>query len=265
MNGTEIKSPMDVAVFPVIEVFGPTIQGEGGMIGRLTHFLRMGGCGHRCNWCDTMFAVDPRQVMENRTMMTADHIQAALLDCGDAPWVTISGGDPCIHKNLGGVVQAIKEHFMVAVETQGAIWQDWLMDVDLITLSPKGPTSGMQDKLGDFIMILDNLAAIPFDDRPDIVLKVVVDPDNEDDFQFALERIQDMVDAGLEHESMYFQVCSPVLPSETEHKVLEILRRYRMLCDRVFAALKNRELPIMDVGVLPQMHALVWPDIEQGV
>ena len=45
--------------FPVIEIFGPTIQGEGAEAGVPTHFVRLGGCDYRCSWCDTMYAVDP--------------------------------------------------------------------------------------------------------------------------------------------------------------------------------------------------------------
>ncbi len=37
--------------FPVIEIFGPTLQGEGTMIGYPTMFVRLGGCDFRCNWC----------------------------------------------------------------------------------------------------------------------------------------------------------------------------------------------------------------------
>jgi 7-carboxy-7-deazaguanine synthase len=29
---------------PIIEIFGPVIQGEGAMIGKQTHFVRFGGC-----------------------------------------------------------------------------------------------------------------------------------------------------------------------------------------------------------------------------
>lgn len=35
----------------ISEIFGPTIQGEGALIGRPTVFVRTGGCDFRCNWC----------------------------------------------------------------------------------------------------------------------------------------------------------------------------------------------------------------------
>src|SRR5262249_776223 len=44
----------------VSEIFGPTIQGEGVLIGLPTVFVRSGGCDYRCSWCDSMHAVDTR-------------------------------------------------------------------------------------------------------------------------------------------------------------------------------------------------------------
>jgi len=44
----------------VSEIFGPTIQGEGALIGQPTVFVRTGGCDYRCSWCDSLHAVDSR-------------------------------------------------------------------------------------------------------------------------------------------------------------------------------------------------------------
>src|SRR5215813_1868649 len=37
--------------FPIVEIFGPVLQGEGRMIGTPTHFVRLGYCDYRCSWC----------------------------------------------------------------------------------------------------------------------------------------------------------------------------------------------------------------------
>ena len=42
----------------ISEIFGPTIQGEGALIGKPTVFVRAGGCDYRCSWCDTLYAVE---------------------------------------------------------------------------------------------------------------------------------------------------------------------------------------------------------------
>jgi len=43
----------------ISEIFGPTIQGEGPLIGKPTVFVRTAGCDYRCAWCDTLYAVLP--------------------------------------------------------------------------------------------------------------------------------------------------------------------------------------------------------------
>lgn len=42
----------------VSEIFGPTIQGEGALIGEPTVFVRTGGCDYRCVWYNTMHTVN---------------------------------------------------------------------------------------------------------------------------------------------------------------------------------------------------------------
>ena len=40
---------------PVLEIFGPTIQGEGMVVGQKTMFIRTAGCDYSCAWCDSAF------------------------------------------------------------------------------------------------------------------------------------------------------------------------------------------------------------------
>lgn len=62
MSPSALTTPPAAKTLPVIEIFGPTVQGEGAEAGVPTHFLRLGGCDYRCAWCDTMYAVDPATV-----------------------------------------------------------------------------------------------------------------------------------------------------------------------------------------------------------
>ncbi|MGZ3668149.1 MAG: 7-carboxy-7-deazaguanine synthase QueE, partial [Ktedonobacterales bacterium] len=84
--------------FPVVELFGPVLQGEGRMIGTPTLFARFGYCDYRCSWCDTLYAVLPEEVQRTATQMTASEIRERLraLD-PTVPWVTLSGGNPAMH------------------------------------------------------------------------------------------------------------------------------------------------------------------------
>ena len=56
----------------ISEIFGPTIQGEGPLIGRPTVFVRTGGCDYRCAWCDTLYAVLPEYRDDWMLMMPAE-------------------------------------------------------------------------------------------------------------------------------------------------------------------------------------------------
>src|ERR1700680_230750 len=83
----------------ISEIFGPTIQGEGPLIGRPTVFVRTGGCDYRCAWCDTMYAVLPAHRNEWASRTPAD-IMARVdeLAGGNAGGllVSLSGGNPAM-------------------------------------------------------------------------------------------------------------------------------------------------------------------------
>lgn len=78
---------------PVIEMFGPTIQGEGAVIGVKTMFVRTYGCDYRCGWCDSAFTWDG-SAKDRVTMHTPQEILSGLLELAGENFncVTISGG-----------------------------------------------------------------------------------------------------------------------------------------------------------------------------
>ncbi|MEQ9446083.1 MAG: 4Fe-4S cluster-binding domain-containing protein, partial [Rhodospirillaceae bacterium] len=130
--------------FPVIEMFGPTLQGEGPMIGVRTHFIRFGGCPYRCKWCDSLYAVLPEEVKKNATRMTAHEISERISKLDKSNWITLTGGDPVMY-DLNSVVEVLGDH-KLSVETEGALWHDWLKSVEQVVVSPKAPSSGMSEK-----------------------------------------------------------------------------------------------------------------------
>src|SRR5215217_20609 len=90
-------APARTRLIPVIEVFGPTIQGEGAEAGLPTHFVRLGGCDFRCSWCDTMYAVDPATVRATARKLSAEEIVDEVDTLGGAAeWVALSGGNPAL-------------------------------------------------------------------------------------------------------------------------------------------------------------------------
>ncbi len=227
---------------PVMEIFGPTIQGEGMVIGQKTMFVRTAGCDYRCAWCDSRFTWDGS---EKSTLMTAGEIVERLKAIGGTYFshVTISGGNPVLHKGIGALVKAIKqEGWKVAIETQGSLWQDWLCDVDEVTLSPKPPSSKMDVDLETLDTIIAKLS------RSDAKysMKIVVFDDR--DFQFAKEMYE-----RYRSVPFFLQVGNAHTEEADKEQFLhKLLERYEWLIDKTVHSDMN------DVKVLPQLHTLVW-------
>ena len=140
-------------------------------------FVRVGGCDYRCTWCDSLHAVLPEAVRE-APRMTAAEVVEALDALGAQPeWVTLSGGNPALFE-LGDLVARLhRAGRKVAVETQGSIWREWLAGVDLLTISPKPPSSGMasDDHAAETEQFLDRAVATD----AQLALKIVVFHDED--------------------------------------------------------------------------------------
>ena len=140
----------------ISEIFGPTIQGEGALIGQPTVFVRTGGCDYRCDWCDSLHAVDA-EYRATWAPMAAEAVMAKVARLsGDRPiMVTLSGGNPAIQP-LGPLITAGRARdYRFALETQGSIARDWFADLDMLVLSPKPPSSGMSVDWAAFEACLD--------------------------------------------------------------------------------------------------------------
>lgn len=236
MTASLLASAADTAVkpIPIIELFGPVIQGEGALIGQQTHFVRTGGCDYRCTWCDTLYAVLPAEVRQHAVPMTPAEIVADLRRRNPAtPWVTLSGGNPVLHE-LGPLVAALQAAgYRAAVETQGSLYRPWLADCDLVTVSPKPPSSGMHPDL-------DRLAR--FLGLPGLNFKVVVF--DEADFAFARAMHRRYPDVPC-----YLQVGNVVGQDSTAALLakLDWLARCAM-----------GDPAMADAVILPQLHVLMY-------
>ena len=116
------------------------------VIGQKTMFVRTAGCDYSCSWCDSAFTWDGSG-KDQITMMTAEEIWNELKRIGGDgfSFVTISGGNPALLKNLDVLIALLKENEMtIGIETQGSRWQDWFYDIDELTISPKPPSSRMK-------------------------------------------------------------------------------------------------------------------------
>jgi 7-carboxy-7-deazaguanine synthase len=234
--------------FPVIEIFGPTIQGEGADAGRPAHFVRFGGCDFRCSWCDSMYAVEPAQV-RTAERLDVDDVLSTLGALPTGPnLVVLTGGNPALHE-LGSLVDALHvAGYEVAVETQGSVWRDWLGLVDFVVVSPKPPSSGMTRNTEDVNEFLARAAAAS---KPNVTLKVVIFDANDLEWAVAqfegMPRLRTTLSAGTD-------VGFP--EAETLARLRE---RYAWLCESV-----ARRVELRTARVLPQLHVVAW-GIARGV
>lgn len=231
------------SLIPVLEIFGPTIQGEGMVIGQKTMFVRTAGCDYRCSWCDSAFTWDG-SAKDDIVMMSPEEIYNQLVEIGGKAFnhVTISGGNPALLKNIGELVHLLHGNdIKVALETQGSKWQDWLTEIDDLTISPKPPSSGMDT---NFSILSDMLERV---NNSSVSIKVVVF--DEDDLAYAKKVHKLYPDVAF-----YVQVGNDDTTTEDDQMLIsKLLAKYEWLIDQV---MKDDEMN--NVRVLPQLHTLVW-------
>lgn len=231
----------------ISEIFGPTIQGEGPLIGRPTVFVRTGGCDYRCRWCDTLHAV-LREYRDEWTLMTPTEILAQVEDlAGSVPvLVSLSGGNPALQPLASLIALGHQKGYTFALETQGSVPQPWFAALEWLMLSPKPPSSGMAT---DWQALDECITAGA--SGPRCVLKLAVFDD--DDYAYAR-----LVANRYPALPIYLQVGNPAPlmthagPGSEEPDIPDLMQRFRWLVDKVAA---DRWFT---ATVLPQLHVLAW-------
>ena len=229
----------------ISEIFGPTIQGEGVLIGLPTVFVRTGGCDYRCSWCDSLHAVDS-EYRDQWLPMTVDGIWAEVtrLSGGKPLMVSLSGGNPAIQPLGGLIAHGHEQGYRFALETQGSVAKEWFADLDVLVLSPKPPSSGMATDWDSFEVCLKMAAC-----GPDIALKIVVFDGR--DYAYAREAAARYPDLPV-----YLQPGNhtPPPPDDDDARVDidGIMDRMLWLVDKV------TEDRWFEARVLPQLHVLLW-------
>jgi 7-carboxy-7-deazaguanine synthase len=248
--------------WPVIEMFGPTVQGEGVDQGVACHFVRFGGCDYRCDWCDTPYAVLPNQVRANSTKMSTADILLDLDSRPHVPWVVLSGGNPALH-DLTHLVQTLHDHdYLVAVETQGSRWREWMKGVDRLCVSPKPPSSNEpKSKMSQLARFLqEGMAARESGMRPYewLFLKVVCFTPS--DLDYAVNIRKQLSDAMMFLSAGNDAGATVAYPGREDLRSLAgirmgLLDQARWLTEEV---LKRPELCAQDVYIQAQFHTLLW-------
>lgn len=229
----------------VSEIFGPTIQGEGILIGLPTVFVRTGGCDYRCVWCDTLHAVDS-EYRDQWLPMTVEEIwkEVTRLSGGKPLTVSLSGGNPAIQPLGPLIARGREDGYRFALETQGSIAKGWFADLDVLVLSPKPPSSGMETDWRAFDDCLQSAAG-----KPQLALKIVVF--DERDYAYARDAA-----ARYPHLPLYLQPGNHTPPPPDDDDATVdidgIIDRMLWLVGKV------TEDRWFEARVLPQLHVLLW-------
>lgn len=258
---------------PLVEMFGPTVQGEGSVIGQQTYFMRFGLCDYRCTMCDSLHAVIPQYVKANAKWMTQQEIFESFWEFRGpttTDWVTFSGGNPAMH-DLSYLLGLLRQNKMkVNVETQGTLYRGWLSKVDSLTISPKGPGMGEKHNHEQFMGFINKAhqaqifqqqeVALPW--WPDLCIKIVIF--DQRDLEFATEIFEALSRHDLFLSSdlskvFYLSLGNPNPPNPDPNgesptfSIREQLQNYRNLYEDI------QNHPILSkVRFLPQWHAFVW-------
>jgi 7-carboxy-7-deazaguanine synthase len=201
----------------IAEIFF-SIQGEGVLIGTPTTFVRTVGCNLDCSWCDTRYA------RAGGSEMTAEEVSAAVDKFG-APFVSLTGGEPLIQKDIGQLISMLLDDgYHITIETNGSLPLDSLPSSEeiMISMDIKCPSSGMSGH-----NLYENLSFLSLRDQ----LKFVIA--DRIDYLFAKKVLS-------EHD-----VNAPVILTPAGGTDLLPLAEW-VLEDKLW------------VRVLPQLHKIIW-------
>ncbi|MDP2698693.1 7-carboxy-7-deazaguanine synthase QueE [Thalassospira sp.] len=241
-------------IIRISEIFGPTVQGEGALIGVPTVFVRTGGCDFRCSWCDTLYAVDPAFRADWHPMTAPDILNAVKKLSQDKPiLITLSGGNPAIQP-LGGLIARGKaDGFTFALETQGSIARDWFADLDYLTLSPKPPSAQTPFDADALAACIARAQAGGLLTGPAITLKFPVRDGYDLQFADHVRRLHPGIPVCV--QPVNTTPADPHPDGANGVDIAGLTERYRWLVDQVAAK------GWFDIRVLPQWHVHVWGNL----
>ncbi|MEH6455539.1 MAG: 7-carboxy-7-deazaguanine synthase QueE [Cocleimonas sp.] len=261
MNAIILKNSNTDALISISEIFGPTIQGEGALIGAQTVFVRTGGCDYRCSWCDTGYAVLP-EFEEQWLPMDAESVMTKIELLSDKKplWVTLSGGNPAQQDLAELITLGQSKGYKFSMETQGSIAKPWFALLDQLTLSPKPPSTNMSFKKRGLDRCLEAC-----DTLENVSLKFVVA--DEEDLLWS-KAIADQ----YSHLPCFVQPCNTSAKLEDhlndpekniEHN--DITRKTRVIpinqqTQMLWLIESMQKLDWREARILPQLHTWLWGD-----
>lgn len=210
----------------VIEIF-KSIDGEGKRAGLPTTFVRLFGCNCRCSYCDTPYSLTGNEFTE----MSVEEIVEQCLALG-VPSITVTGGEPLIHREIEFLLSRLNEYFDVNVETNGTVNPSMYHHLKntWFTVDYKCPSSGEESKMNTYAFTTL---------REEDVLKFVVGSDED------LNRAYEIINQYKPLAQIYF---SPIFGFDGS-RIVEF-----MLANRLHGT-----------KVQLQIHKYLWDKDKRGV
>lgn len=235
--------PTRLQPLPVVEAFGPTIQGEGPASGQLSAFLRLGGCNLACVWCDSAYTWDGGRydLRKEISHLAPPEILALIPDVRNC---IVTGGEPLLYQDRGAFIEVLQKlrsrGQRVHVETNGTIPpNEQILDlVDVFVVSPKLAHARAQKSRTAPALHPGWHAAR---NRAEVHLKVVV---------FSRDDVQETARMAQSFDWNPYRVW--VMPEGTDAQTLA--RRWPDVCDWAIEAGLNAS---------HRLHVLAWGD-ERG-
>jgi 7-carboxy-7-deazaguanine synthase len=115
----------------IAEIFY-SVQGEGGLVGVPSVFIRTSGCNLRCSWCDTPYTSWKPEGEE----LSIDVIVERAGEFPAAKHVVLTGGEPMIAPGIVELSERLRGRgFHITIETAGTVYAP--VPCDLMSISPK--------------------------------------------------------------------------------------------------------------------------------
>jgi 7-carboxy-7-deazaguanine synthase len=115
----------------IAEIFY-SVQGEGGLVGVPSIFVRTSGCNLRCSWCDTPYTSWNPEGDD----LSIDEIVSRTAALSTAGHVVLTGGEPMIAPGIAELSRRFRERGIhITIETAGTVFAP--VECDLMSISPK--------------------------------------------------------------------------------------------------------------------------------
>lgn len=241
---------------PVVEIFGPTCQGEGPNVGARCIFVRVKGCDYHCKWCDSAFTwrADPYPSTSYTVKELVDVLRKQVEET-QCNRIVLTGGNPCLY-DFTEVISSLDANVAFDVETQGSLLPDWLQDIDTIVFSPKAPSSRMEDTYDQITKYIKDNASF----TQHIAIKIPVFNDNDIDFARRYAKfVKEYTDIHDNDLRVYLSVGNSNVHESGQIRD-RVLSDYESLLNKISENPEDFE----NIFILPQLHTLVWGN-KQGV